>query len=158
VKFFPVDTTFKSYKWYFGDGDTSALIKPVHTYRRDNLYIVTLWLVNSNSCPDSVSELLDVIDAGVAGQSSSLNGFDIYPNPFSDFAVIRYELAQSGPVRIAVYDVLGNKKAILVDCNQSDGIYTYPFRADASGLSPGVYYIEFTVGHDVDARKIIYMK
>lgn len=43
-----------SYQWDFGDGATSSLLNPVHTYNSAGTYSVTLVTVSSNGCRDTV--------------------------------------------------------------------------------------------------------
>ncbi len=51
-----------SYKWYFGDGDSSTLDNPVHTYARTGTYTVTLVCYNSisNSCIANYSKTISI--------------------------------------------------------------------------------------------------
>jgi len=39
--------------WYFGDGDTSTALSPVHVYTSAGTYTVKLYLTNSSGCTDS---------------------------------------------------------------------------------------------------------
>ncbi len=41
--------------WSFGDGDTSTLQNPIHTYKKDSTYPVKLNVVNSFGCADSIT-------------------------------------------------------------------------------------------------------
>ena len=47
-----------SYKWYFGDGDSS--IQPLHTYSSFGVYNVTLKYTNSNGCSKEVTKPVSV--------------------------------------------------------------------------------------------------
>lgn len=51
-----------SYKWYFGDGDSSTLDNPTHTYTRAGTYTVILICYNSvsNSCIANYSKTISV--------------------------------------------------------------------------------------------------
>lgn len=42
-----------TYKWYFGDGDSSLLITPTHKYRYTGNYSVTLYAMNVAGCSDT---------------------------------------------------------------------------------------------------------
>lgn len=65
-----------SYSWNFGDGSTSNLTNPSHTYSTGGNYIVTLIATNTNGCTDTLI-LPDTIDvtqtpsAGISLTSSS---------------------------------------------------------------------------------------
>ncbi len=56
-------TPVVSYKWRFGDGDTSTAINPVHNYTAVGTYHVTLRTTDSNYCTDSLRRL-SYISAG----------------------------------------------------------------------------------------------
>ncbi len=60
-----------------------------------------------------------------------------YPNPFNPATTIRYELKQTAPVRLRVFNALGQSVAALVDQTQSEGVYQIQWRAE--NLPGGVY-------------------
>ncbi len=60
-----------------------------------------------------------------------------YPNPFNPETTIRYALSQPGPVRLAVYDLLGHEVAVLVDEPQPAG--WHEIRFPAASLPSGSY-------------------
>jgi hypothetical protein len=72
----------------------------------------------------------DVLPEGYALQQN-------YPNPFNPETTISYELGQTGPVQISVYDLWGRQVAELVNTVQTAGPHTVKF--DASDLPSGVY-------------------
>ncbi len=45
-----------TYQWLFGDGGTSTLLNPSHTYNAAGTYNVTLITVNSGGCSDTVTK------------------------------------------------------------------------------------------------------
>lgn len=79
-----------------------------------------------------------------------------YPNPFNPTTTIRYELAQSGPVRLAVYNSMGQLISMLVNARQTIGSHQVTF--NASQLSSGVYFYRLRVGNKVLARKMLLIK
>ena len=52
-----------SYLWIFGDGTTSTLASPSHTYIVDTTYTVTLIIINAGGCTDTLVKT-DYIKAG----------------------------------------------------------------------------------------------
>lgn len=73
-------------------------------------------------------------------QEYSLAGFMLYqnyPNPFNPVTRIKYSLREESFVRLAVYNLLGEEIALLVNEFKRAGFYEYEF--DAGLLSSGVY-------------------
>ena len=66
----------------------------------------------------------------------------VFPNPLRGQATFRYALPQAGPVRLAVYDVLGRQVAVLVDGEQPAGRHAVAF--DAGRLPSGLYLARLT--------------
>lgn len=84
-----------------------------------------------------------------------------YPNPFNGGTVIRYSLAEPGPVRIAVMDVRGRETAVLLDGTRPAGRYEARWDGLASSGAPapsGVYLVRLTSGSSVQTRKILLVR
>ena len=47
-----------SWKWYFGDGDSSSLQNPAHIYAGAGLYNTTLIVSTTFSCPDTITKIV----------------------------------------------------------------------------------------------------
>lgn len=74
------------------------------------------------------------------------------PNPASGAADVRFTLARPGPVRVAVYDVLGREVAVLVDADRPAG--DHAVRLDVSRLSVGTYVLRLVATDAVVARRL----
>ncbi len=84
-----------------------------------------------------------------------------YPNPFNPSTVIRYSLAQAGPVTVKVFDVLGREVAVLVNGDvQTAGSHVVNFGTSnvARGLSSGTYFYEIRSGAFRDIKKMMLIK
>ena len=79
-----------------------------------------------------------------------------YPNPFNPQTTIRYSLPQTSDVRIAVYNVLGQRVALLVDGEQPAGTHVVVF--DASGLASGIYFYNMTAGSFTRTRPMVLLR
>jgi PKD repeat protein len=65
-----VNTTITNWFWYFGDGFISVLQNPVHQYAAPGTYTVTLIVINSNGCSDTISGPITIWDGPVAAFTS----------------------------------------------------------------------------------------
>lgn len=79
-----------------------------------------------------------------------------YPNPFNPSTRIAYEIPSRNEVRLAVYNVLGEQVATLVDEFKEAGSYEVEF--SGSGLASGVYFYTLKAGQFVDTRKLLLIK
>ncbi|MEM6648249.1 MAG: T9SS type A sorting domain-containing protein, partial [Bacteroidota bacterium] len=61
-----------------------------------------------------------------------------YPEPFSQQTTIRYEVINTVPVQLNVYDLLGRRVRTLVDGMQDAGVYAVVF--EAGDLPTGTYF------------------
>ena len=79
-----------------------------------------------------------------------------YPNPFNPSTVIAFSLPEESHVRLAIYDLLGRRVAILVDETRSAGRYEVNW--DASQLSSGVYVFRLESGGQTLTRQMTLIK
>jgi len=79
-----------------------------------------------------------------------------YPNPFNPTTTIRYDLPESAEVRLEVYNVMGQRVAVLVNAGQTAGSHSVSF--DASNLASGVYHYRLQSGNEVLTRKMTLIK
>lgn len=79
-----------------------------------------------------------------------------YPNPFNPRATLRFEVPRPDFVRLAVYDLLGQRVAILLDRRVSSGEHELTW--NANGLSSGVYLLRMEAGGASFTRKVVLLK
>jgi hypothetical protein len=79
-----------------------------------------------------------------------------YPNPFNPTTEIGFELARSGNVTLAVYDMLGREIARIADGFMAAGFHSISF--DGSALPSGVYYYRLQSLGTTQARKMLLVK
>ena len=71
-----------------------------------------------------------------------------YPNPFNPSTLIPYQLSATSPVRLEVFNILGQRVATLIDDVQGAGAYVARWDGtDAAGraAASGVYFYRLTV-------------
>jgi len=79
-----------------------------------------------------------------------------YPNPFNPTTGIRYRVSGVSTVELAVYNILGQQVATLVNEVKQPGIYTVQF--DASRVPSGVYFYRMKAGSFTSTRSMIVLK
>ncbi len=84
-----------------------------------------------------------------------------YPNPFNPVTVIRYQIPAVGaryivPVRLIIYNMLGQEVATLVDEVQEPGYKSVEW--DASRQPSGVYVYRLTAEAFTDVKRMILIK
>lgn len=78
------------------------------------------------------------------------------PNPFNPETVVPYTLNESGQVKLAVFDVLGRRVAVLAEGFQSSGNYAPVFQAE--NLGSGVYHVRLEVNGRGETRRMLLLK
>ncbi|RQW00349.1 T9SS C-terminal target domain-containing protein, partial [bacterium] len=146
-----------NYPYFFSPTDSVVSDTTIHVEieipvsQLDELYWFN-WTVHATDGVDTVEA---ANGAGVFGvdiilasneQNSVVNefGLSIYPNPFNPSTTIQYTLDQTGPVSIAVMDVLGRQVAELVNETMNPGRYALHWTAQGSNgamLPSGSYWV-----------------
>ena len=83
------------------------------------------------------------------------------PNPFNPGTVIPYRLDADGPVRLEIYNLLGQRIRTLVDEVQAAGAYRVRWEArDAAGrhVATGVYFLRLHYPGGVQTRRMLYLE
>ena len=83
------------------------------------------------------------------------------PNPFNSSTQIAYHLSGPGPVKLVIYNVLGQPVRTLVDRFQAAGSYRVKWDArDRSGgaLASGVYVARLSYPGGVQEQRLLYLK
>ncbi len=84
-----------------------------------------------------------------------------YPNPFNSSTTLRFDLPQAGPVRLAIYNLLGQEVRVLTDAVYDGGVHTlYWDGSDASGntLTSGLYLARLVTPSAVRTTKVILLR
>ena len=79
-----------------------------------------------------------------------------YPNPFNPSTTIKYSIAEDGFVKLAVYNMLGEEVATIVNTTQKAGKYEVNF--NASQLSSGVYVYRIEAANFTTSKKLMLLK
>lgn len=111
-------------QWYFGDGGTSNLVNPIHTFAVNQMFTVSH--VVTNACgKDSATLFFDTFLSGLKSIDNQ-KSFTVFPNPAQN---VLYTNTQAS---YKIYDVLGS---LCLEGDKSNTIHI-------ESLKSGVYFIE----------------
>lgn len=79
-----------------------------------------------------------------------------YPNPFNPMTKVKFEIPNSGFVKLKVYDVQGREVAVLVNEQLNQG--TYEVDWNALNYPGGVYFYKLTSDGFSDAKRMVLVK
>jgi len=117
---------------------------------------------------NTFEDLLPYLDSKEMSSSSIIIGgnpanysLDNYPNPFNPTTMIEYSLPEAGPVKIIIYNTLGEQVRVLVNEEQMAGKYSVEWnsRNDHQGVLPtGVYILRMQTEGFVKDKKLLLLK
>ena len=84
-----------------------------------------------------------------------------FPNPFNSLTTIRYQMKEAGPVKIEIYDILGQKVRTLVDQQKGAGYYSISWDGKNDQgwqVSSGIYLYKMKTKDFLKGRKLILIK
>jgi len=97
-----------------------------------------------------------VVKQPVTNIATEFRLYPNYPNPFNSSTVLRYSIPQAARVSLVIYNILGQRVAILYDGIQESGVHRITW--DASHLSSGVYFAQLHSADNVKTVKMVLMK
>jgi hypothetical protein len=108
------------------------------------------------------TEMFRVTNLEQEGNNKLLH-FDLaqnFPNPFNPVTTITYQLPEYSAVTVTVYNITGQKVAVLQSAEKPAGVYELQW--DASALPSGVYFCKLVArsknGHFNKTRKLTILR
>jgi len=146
-------------------GSSSAAIVMNSTGFQPGVYSATLLLLSNDP---SSSVLNFPLELYVENPTSVEDGDESipvdfaldqnYPNPFNPSTRIQFDLPRESHVTIALYNILGQNVATLVDSRLPAGRHELDLNASALRLPSGVYLYRMDAGGYTRTRKMVLMK
>ena len=115
-----------------------GLIYALNGHRLDIFAFESLEIENENHMPDRISYLR------------------AYPNPFNLSTAISYSLPEQGDITLSIYNLLGQRVAILFEGIQQAGEHSITW--DASGFPSGVYFARLEAGGQSQTVKMMLLR
>lgn len=125
---------------------------------RPDLDISGPWFGTPQQWPATAFQGLNVV---VSNEDAPLaNAFELgqnYPNPFTGATTLAFSLAREAEVTLAVYNVLGQRVAVLADRDAyPPGAHLVEF--DASGLASGIYLYKLEAGDFSTSKQMLVVR
>lgn len=134
--FTDLSTNASAWFWDFGDGASSTLQNPVHSYSNNGLYnaclIVTDTCGSDTSCQQVNIFITELEEAGVFGVK-------VWPNPFQNAISIHIDELREAEIWLDLFDLSG--KQILSRHFERDGLQ-FEKSIELPELAEGLYFLQ----------------
>ncbi len=139
-----------AYFWDFGDGNSSSLVQPTHTYTLNGNY--TISLVTTNACgSDTAFSMVNISNVGLEKDLQGLQ-LGISPNPNQGIFSLWVEGDRQGNIEVALIDVTGKSL-------QHQAFYfpggAYQHQITAENVARGVYLLRIHLEGETVYRKVV---
>jgi PKD repeat protein len=159
-----------NYFWDFGDGTTSTLQYPTHTYSANMPYYICLTVSDTSGCTDTYCDSINTGHGatpitltvmaptltGVSVIEETTSTLENYPNPFNESTVINYYISKDANVELYVMDLLGNVISTIDNTRKQSGNYNVTW--NASDVANGMYILQMKVNDQLIIKKIVVSK
>ncbi|MEZ4774308.1 MAG: PKD domain-containing protein [Bacteroidia bacterium] len=137
-----------SWSWNFGDGNTSTVQSPTHTYAASGNYTVSL-IVTSCGSSDTTTQQISVILTSL--KDDLLNeALNVYPNPSAGVFNIELTLDKVSPVTVSVFNLVGQQ----VQSLNLGNVLNVNEQISLTGKEKGIYLLQVTAGDRQVIRRI----
>ena len=126
-----------TWAWDFGDGGTSTLQNPIHTFG-EGPQIVCLTVGDVFGCTATSCDTILLVGLETA---DPLAGISIYPNPITAQSVLAFDLDRVAMVKVELLNVLGQSLRTICNEELAAGEHVMPLHID---LPAGIYLLRIS--------------
>ena len=140
---------------YVWDGNTSSQTTQTATGLCPGSYSVNVFdsLGNMTTVFVTVDEMVGILEF-----NDELSAISVSPNPYTDQTRISYTLNRKAEVTLEVFNIIGEKAAVLTVGEQVPGEHVFMFGAKGLGHPAGVYMVRLNVNGETHIKRIIELK
>ncbi len=135
IQFGCISAGITNWQWDFGDGSSSGLGFPTHTYLTGGLYTILLTVTDSLGCLAFTDTTISIA-TGIE-ELSGLNSVKVIPNPFTGSSEMSINVVEETEIEISIYNTLGEVVFNQPDKILTPGTYKYSIEVPV----PGIYYL-----------------
>jgi subtilisin-like proprotein convertase family protein len=148
------NTDVTSFVWDFGDGNTDTINNPAtHTYTAFGTYTVTL--TQTNPCGTYDTSFVVLVNGLQEEGDFAAHLLKASPNPSNGSTDITWQMPEQGEAQLELYDLLGNRIAIISKGVTSVGIHSEKLDFNAYGLSAGAYILRLKTPNHYSTLQLI---
>jgi hypothetical protein len=107
--------------------------------------------------PYAGSNARPAVTTGIPQQNLNTGQISIQPNPVQETLTIRYALSSQQPVKIEIFNALGQRVKAFDQPSQA-GENQMNIDFSTLGVESGIYFIHTSIGQNTDKQKVIYQK
>lgn len=137
-----------TYSWEFGDGDTSSIVNPQHTYSASGNYQVKL-IARDCIFSDTLVQNIQIGALGETEFTRQLSMFQFLPNPSAEQIEIRFSGTQKG--ELSVYHLSGQ----IIEAHE---ISPGTNRVEINHLPAGTYFLRLKSGEITETQKLFVIR
>lgn len=143
VDFMSTSANAETYFWDFGDGNTSTMENPTHTYLNNGDYTVSLTV---EKCGATHTFTTDMSITALSIDEEKTEVFSIFPNPVDSQIYIR-GIAMHNIKEVIIYSISGKEIQVVKDSDTNS--------IDLKKLPAGTYFLKFYTDKNTVVKKIL---
>ncbi len=156
-----------SYFWDFGDGTSSTLAYPTHTYSSLGVYTICLTITEANtSCTSTYCDsiivsvkasgtTLNVLPPGASASIDEVQSISLlktYPNPVENNFILEFNSSTSDEIVVRIASLTGQ---IISSTSITKGIGQNKMNINTSDLNSGTYLVSVSDGSNSQTLRIV---
>lgn len=85
----------------------------------------------------------------------NLSTWNVFPNPVTEYSILDYELVTNSNIKLELYDMLGQRIALIADEKQPKGKYQYQIGKHLTKQAKGMYLVSMEVDGQQVTQKLM---
>jgi hypothetical protein len=140
---------------YVWDGNTSSQTTQTATGLCPGTYSVNVFdsLGNMTTVFATVSETVGILEF-----DNELSAISVFPNPYTDQTKISFTLNRKADVTLEIFNIIGEKVAVLAIGERVPGEHVFMFGAKGLGHPAGIYMLRLNVNGETHMKRLIELK
>lgn len=153
VTFTNTSVNATSYLWNFGDGNTSTLANPTHTYANSGTYTVVL--TATNACGSTnYSETLTIILSSLEKELSNQFDLQLYPNPTNSFVTLEFDNTQINENKESNVELISTNGKVLKRIDNPD-FQSGRIEMNLTNFPDGMYWVKISIDGSVIIKRLV---